>query len=49
MLIFIHHKYSNKDFRKILTQPIMLMYEIKMQARLSFDLLNVCELHEDNS
>ena len=22
MLIFIHHKNSNKDFRKILTQPI---------------------------
>ena len=21
MLIYIHHKYSNKDFRKILTQP----------------------------
>ena len=26
MLIFIHHKNSNKDFRKILTQPTKYYY-----------------------
>ena len=43
MLIFIHHKISNKDFRKILTQPnrhAIVERPANVVASIFFDLIN---------
>ena len=44
MLIFIHHKNSNKDFRKILTQPsaVALVGKFKKWSQISALLLKTC-------